>query len=113
MVQLQIDHIVSDPEMRRGKPHIKGTGITVQNVVEDLANGHPVTYLVEQFDLTLGQIYAALSYYYDHQAEIDAAIESDRVALQALIESPEYQTSQQRIAEIRAKLDSLKGRHTG
>src|SRR5260221_13973001 len=85
MVQLIIDHIVSDPEHRRGKPRIKGTGITVQNIVEDVAAGLSLDYITEQFDVTLGQVYAALSYYYDHKGEIDSAIAEDKSALEALL----------------------------
>ncbi len=105
MVQLLIDHIVSDPEHRRGKPRIKGTGITVQNVVEDIAAGLSPEYITEQFDVTLGQVYAALSYYYDHKDDIDRAIVEDKAALEALRESDEYRTSQKRTAQIKTKLD--------
>jgi len=31
-------------------------------------------------DLTAAQLYDALSYYYDHQAEIDADIEADELS---------------------------------
>ncbi len=104
MVQLIIDHIVSDPEHRRGKPRIKGTGITVQNIVEDIAAGLSPEYITEQFDVTLGQVYAALSYYYDHKGDIDHAIAEDRAALEALRESDEYKASQKHKAQIKAKL---------
>jgi uncharacterized protein (DUF433 family) len=106
MVQLLIDHIVSDPEHRRGKPRIKGTGITVQNIVEDVAAGLSPEYITEQFDVTLGQVYAALSYYYDHKGEIDRAIADDEAARAVLLESDEYKTSQEHRAQIKAKLDA-------
>ncbi len=106
MVQLLIDHIVSDPDHRQGKPRIKNTGITVQNIVEDSAAGLSPEYLVEQFDLTLGQVYAALSYYYDHRDEIDTAIEADRKAAHELTESAPYKTSQQRTQQIRKKMET-------
>jgi uncharacterized protein (DUF433 family) len=106
MVQLTIDHIVSDPEHRRGKPYIKGTGITVQNVVEDIASGLSIEYIAEQFDLTLGQVHAALSYYYDHQDEIDRAIADDKSALQALLASDEYKASQERTKQIKTRLEN-------
>jgi len=106
MVQLIIDHIVSDPEHRRGKPRIKGTGITVQNIVEDVAAGLSPEYITEQFDVTLGQVYAALSYYYDHKDEIDRAIIEDKSALEALRESDEYRGSRKHKAQIKAKLDA-------
>ncbi len=103
MAQLSIDHIVSDPEYRGGRPRIKGTGITVQNIVEDTAAGLSVDYIAEQFGLTYGQVYAALSYYYDHREEIDRAIAEDKAAMRALLESNEYEASQERTRQIRAK----------
>ena len=106
MVQLIIDHIVSDLEHRQGKPRIKGTGITVQNIVEDVAAGLSLDYITEQFDVTLGQVYAALSYYYDHKDEIDHAIAEDKSALEVLLASNEYKDSQERTAQIKAKLDT-------
>ncbi len=106
MVQLIIDHIVSDPDHRRGKPRIKGTGITVQNIVEDIAAGLSPEYITEQFDVTLGQVYAALSYYYDHKDEFDRAIVEDKAALEALRESDEYRTSGKRKARIKGRLDA-------
>src|SRR5215831_13466328 len=102
MTDLMIDHIVSDPEHRRGKPRIKGTGITVQNIIEDLANGLTPERIAEEFDLTLGQIYAGLSYYYDHKIEIDQAIEADKHELESILASDEYKVSQKRTQEIKA-----------
>jgi uncharacterized protein (DUF433 family) len=109
MVELVISHIVSDPAIRRGRPHIKGAGITVQNVVEDVAAGLTVEYITEQFDLTLGQVYAALSYYYDHQVEIDQAIAEDKASRERLQESDEYKASQEHTRQIKARLDAIKG----
>ncbi len=64
----------------RGVAWITGTGIKVKEVVidkvvwgmtpEDMLAAHP--------HWSLPIIYAALSYYYDHQAEVDAQIERDR-----------------------------------
>jgi uncharacterized protein (DUF433 family) len=112
MVQLIIDHIVVDPEHRGGKPRIKGTGIAVQNIVEDLAAGLSLDYITDQFDLTLGQVYAALSYYYDHKDEIDHAISEDRAALQTLVKSDEYRESQERTQQIKARLEAHRGKPT-
>jgi uncharacterized protein (DUF433 family) len=64
----------------RGIAFIAGTSIKVKEIVvektvwgmtpEEMLAAHP--------HWSLPQIYAALSYYYDHQAEIDAQIEADR-----------------------------------
>jgi len=74
MITLAIEHIVSDPGKRGGKPYIAGKGITVQHIAALHNLGWTVQDLTEEFELTAGQVYAALSYYADHQEEIDRAI---------------------------------------
>ena len=56
-------HIVSDPEIMRGKPRIKGTRIPVALVLGHLAAGKTATDILAEFpDLTSGQIAACLDY---------------------------------------------------
>jgi uncharacterized protein (DUF433 family) len=56
-------HIVSDPQILRGKPRIKGTRIPVGLVLGYLAAGKtPADILVEFPDLTNEQIAACLDY---------------------------------------------------
>jgi uncharacterized protein (DUF433 family) len=74
MITLAIEHIVSDPGKRGGKLYIAGKGITVQHIATLHKLGWTVPDLIEEFELTAGQVYAALSYYADHQEEIDRAI---------------------------------------
>ena len=74
MITLAIEHIVSDPGKHNGKPYIAGKGITVQHIAALHNLGWTVQDLMEEFELTGGQVYAALSYYADHQEEIDRAI---------------------------------------
>jgi uncharacterized protein (DUF433 family) len=79
------EHIVSNPELAGGKPHIAGHRITVQQIVvwhEQM--GYSVDEIATQYDLTLSEIYSALAYYYDHQAEIDRALEESEVFAEAL-----------------------------
>ena len=71
MITLAIQHIVCDPGKHGEKPYIAGTGITVQHIAELHKLGWTVEDLTEEFALTAGQVYAALSYYADHQEEID------------------------------------------
>ena len=74
MITLTIDHIVSDARKHGGKPHIAGKGITVQHIAALHNLGWSVKDLSEEFEITAGQVYAALSYYADHQDDIDRAI---------------------------------------
>ncbi|HET7108279.1 MAG TPA: DUF433 domain-containing protein [Candidatus Acidoferrum sp.] len=56
-------HIVSDPEILRGKPRIKGTRIPVALVLGYLAAGKTSTDILAEFpDLTSEQIAACLDY---------------------------------------------------
>lgn len=57
------------------EPVIAGTRITVQDVaIWYVVNQSSLGWIVDNFSITPAQVYAALSYYYDHQAQIDAAI---------------------------------------
>jgi uncharacterized protein (DUF433 family) len=56
-------HIISTPDVLRGKPRIKGTRIPVSLVLGYLAAGKGVDEIIEEFpDLTKEQITACLSY---------------------------------------------------
>jgi uncharacterized protein (DUF433 family) len=69
-----IEHIEVD---EKGVARIKGSRIKVEFLaVERTRMGLTVEQIRENHPhLTLAQIYAALAYYYDHQAQIDAQIE--------------------------------------
>jgi uncharacterized protein (DUF433 family) len=82
---LSIDTIVSDPHIRGGRPSIAGRSITVSNIVAGHASlGMSPEELAVQFKLTLGQVYAALAYYYTHQAEIDEEMRRDQATADRL-----------------------------
>ncbi len=62
-----------------GAPIIAGTKFPVRSVVDYvLRQGMSPEELVKEFGhLTLAQVHDALSYYYDHQGEIDRDIEEN------------------------------------
>lgn len=70
-----IDHpyIVSHKDICGGSPVIRGTRFPVRSVVNYvLRQGVSPEELVGEFSqLTLAQVYDALSYYYDHKDDID------------------------------------------
>lgn len=70
-------HIRTDD---RGVAFIEGTGIKVkQLVLLHRGWGWPPEEIQRQMPhLSLGQVYAAFAYYYDHQSQIDAEIEEDQ-----------------------------------
>lgn len=71
-------HIVATPDTAGGKPRIVGRRITVQQIAlwhERL--GLSPDEIAGEYDLSLGDVYAALAYYHDHRAAIDAAMRAD------------------------------------
>jgi uncharacterized protein (DUF433 family) len=84
-VDLPNRHIEISPEIAGGKPRIAGRRITVQNIVvwhERL--GQSVDEIAAEHNLSFGDIHAALTYYYDHQPEIDQSIEKEEAFLNSL-----------------------------
>jgi uncharacterized protein (DUF433 family) len=78
MKNVVTEHIEVTPGIAGGKPHIVGHRITVQNIViwhERM--GLSPDEIATEYNLTLGDVFAALAYYHDHRAEIDAAIQRD------------------------------------
>lgn len=75
---LPIECVIRDPEIRGGQPVIEGTTLRVS----DLAAYHTLAglspeQLSVQFDLDLGRVHAALSYYYQNKTAIDAEIRAN------------------------------------
>lgn len=70
-----IQHIEITSGVRGGKPRIAGTRICVSDVVIWTEQGRSPDEIAADYPhLTLGDVYAALAYYHDHQAEIDRQI---------------------------------------
>jgi uncharacterized protein (DUF433 family) len=71
--------ITSTPGTCGGKPRIDGHRITVKHIVLDYqrAGMSPDEIVSAYPSLTLSDVHAALAYYNDHQAEIDADIRAD------------------------------------
>ena len=73
-----IDLIYRDPKVRGGRPCIVGTSLRVTDIVmeQKYGVGDPKA-IAERFQISLGQVFAALAYYHEHIEEIDADIEED------------------------------------
>lgn len=70
---LPIAHLEKDPHS--GKPRVAGSGITVAFLSTLMDDPEwPVEQICQEFDLTPAQVYAAWSYYSDHQEEIDRSM---------------------------------------
>jgi uncharacterized protein (DUF433 family) len=77
---IQSIYIVQDEGICGGQPRIAGTRLKVQHIAleyerlrwtpDQICDAHP--------GITLAQVHAALSYYYDHKEEIDHTIREDK-----------------------------------
>ena len=68
----QVQHIVRTPGVVGGRPRIAGTRIRVQDVyVWHELQGMSADEIASEYDITLGDVYAALAYYFDHVAEME------------------------------------------
>jgi uncharacterized protein (DUF433 family) len=71
-------HITKDPQVRGGRACIDRSRVAVVDVVFWHKEGHsPEQILAAYPSLSLEQLYAALSYYYGHQAEVEAELAED------------------------------------
>ena len=80
-----------------------GGEVSESPTIEDIVamyviNESPIDWITEEFGLTYAQIYAALSYYYDHKEAIDRAMdETEALASKIGLNSQAY------LAQIRAR----------
>ena len=72
-------HIVATSGVAGGRPRIAGQRVRVQDVAVWYERmGMSPDEIADQFDLTLGQVHAALAYYFDHRRKIRNDIDADR-----------------------------------
>ena len=73
-------YITADEKILGGEPIIKSTRIPVRAIVELWRQGISPEEIPNHLPhLTLAQVFDALSYYSDHQEEINAYIERNRI----------------------------------
>jgi uncharacterized protein (DUF433 family) len=73
-------YITRSPDVCGGQPVITGTRTPVKSIVGYYKMGMSVEEILEGLPhLNPAQVFAALSYYHDHQAEIEQDIEDSRV----------------------------------
>jgi uncharacterized protein (DUF433 family) len=77
-------HIVRNPGVAGGTPTIVGTRISVAFVVGQLRAGDtPQDILASYPHLTPAAVYDAISFYYDHQEEIDRYMDENTLEAHA------------------------------
>jgi len=72
-----VEHISVDPKVFRGRPCVRGTRIPVDFIFDmNQRDGMSPEEIAEQLPtITLSDVHAALSYYYDHRAEIQRMVD--------------------------------------
>jgi uncharacterized protein (DUF433 family) len=99
-------HIDITPGIAGGRPRIAGCRITVRNIaVWHDHLGKSADEIAAEYDLSLADIYAALAYYFDHQAEIDREIEESEKFLGIMRSN----TSSKLKAKLREKAGKMSG----
>src|SRR5262245_34787890 len=94
-------YIETTPDVRGGRPRIADTRISVADIVlMYLRLGQSLEEIAGKYDLPLAAVYAAMAYYYDHQAEVDRSIADDRAFAEAF--------RQNHPSVLQAKLQALK-----
>lgn len=81
-----IQHIEKNPGVCGGKPCIKGTRIRVQDIYvwHELQNRSPEEIVTDFPQLTLGDVHAALAYYWDHRDEIHQGMKDAETIVEEL-----------------------------
>jgi uncharacterized protein (DUF433 family) len=73
------------PEIRKGRPCIAGTGVTVRRIAGWYNLGlTPEEIAAKVEHLTLAQIHAALAYYHANRDEIDGDIDAEEAAVEEI-----------------------------
>ena len=77
--------IETSPEIRKGRPCIAGTGVTVRRIVGWYNLGlAPEEIAAKMEHLTLAQIHAALAYYHANRDEIDTDIAAEDAVVEQI-----------------------------
>jgi uncharacterized protein (DUF433 family) len=78
-------HIVATDGTLGGKPRIAGHRISVEDIaIWHVKLGKSVDEICTDYGLSLAEVHAALSYYYDHQSEIDQHIKETEAFVKEL-----------------------------
>ena len=70
-------HIIRDSAIYGGEPIIKGTKTGVRHIILLFQSGKDHEEIASIHRLSLAQVYDALSYYYDNDAEIEHYIHNE------------------------------------
>jgi uncharacterized protein (DUF433 family) len=93
-----IETIISDPNIQNGQPIIAGSRVRVVDLVASYLYRDPSPdALALNFNLNLGQVHAALAYYYQHKAQFDAQLRENAAEAERLLAALEAQGKLRRV----------------
>jgi uncharacterized protein (DUF433 family) len=76
-------------EIRKGRPCIAGTGVSVRRIAGWYNLGLTLEEIAAKLEhLSLAQVHAALTYYHAHRDEIDSDIAAEDAAIEAIFPTP-------------------------
>ncbi len=82
-----INLITTNPKVRNGRPCLAGTGLEVSVLaIARIIHNRTPEQIATDYDISLAEVHAALSYYYAHKDDIDASIRERRELVQELKE---------------------------
>jgi uncharacterized protein (DUF433 family) len=70
-------HIIRDSDIYGGEPIVEGTRTGVRHIILLFQSGKDPEEIASIHHLTLAQVYDAISYFYDNEAEIEHAIHDE------------------------------------
>jgi uncharacterized protein (DUF433 family) len=89
-------YVVTDDDILSGEPILEGTRTPVRAVVELWRSGVSPEEIPNRLPhLSLSQVFDALSYYSDHQEEIQEHIEQNRIPEEKLHPSTQSESSEE------------------
>lgn len=85
MTATEYKYIIKDGEILKGEPIIQGTRTPVRAITESWRLGlSPEEIVIRMPHVTLAQVFEALSYYSDHQTEINEYIGINQIPLEKM-----------------------------
>jgi uncharacterized protein (DUF433 family) len=87
-----IDTIISDPQIRSGHPIIAGTHVRVIDIIASYTyRGLTIEELAVNFAISVGDVHAALAYYYQHKLDMDTQMQAEAQTADSLLAEFEAQ----------------------
>ena len=105
---LTLEETISMPLVvtEQGTIRIKGSRVSLDSIIHHFKLGATAEQIVQSFpSLSLGDVYSSIAYYLTHRQEIEAYMEQQETAADALqeqlVSNPAYQVE---IAELRSRI---------